>query len=62
MLLLTLRGTAKRAEKTYPRSPNRIYPVRSLAHRGRRRSRRWMTERGAVSDNDIAVERLEAPG
>jgi hypothetical protein len=49
-------------KKTYPRSLDRIYLVRSLAHRGRRRSRRLMTERGAVSDNDIAVERLEAPG
>ena len=33
-----------------------------LAHRGRRRSRRFETEQGAVSDNDIALERREAQG
>jgi len=36
-----------------------ISPSR-LAHRGRRRSRRLMTEQGAVPDNGIAVEPREA--
>ena len=46
--------------KIYPRSKNRNYYCRSLAHRGRRRSRRLMTERGAAPDNGIAVEPREA--
>src|SRR6185436_12031959 len=48
------------AKNTYPRSSNRDYYCRSLAHRGRRRSRRRMTEQGAVPDNGIAVEPREA--
>jgi len=33
-----------------------------LLNRGRRRSRRSKAEQGAVSDNDIAMERREAQG
>jgi hypothetical protein len=44
----------------YPRPFRRLYRAGSLAHRGRRRSRRLMTERGAASDNDAAVEPREA--
>ena len=47
-------------KNTYPRSLFRTYLVGSLAHRGRRRSRRLMTEQGAVPDNGIAVEPREA--
>jgi hypothetical protein len=48
--------------KTYPRSEIRTYHPRRLAHRGRRLKRRRMTERGAVPDNGIALERREAQG
>jgi len=51
---------ATRQKITYPRSFQRIYHVRRLAHRGRRRSRRRMTERGAAPDNGVAVEPREA--
>jgi hypothetical protein len=47
-------------ERTYPRSIFLIYHARSLAHRGRRRSRRLMTERGGCADNAHSVEPREA--
>ena len=41
-----------------PLNPDLCFP--RLAHRGRRRSRRWMTELGAGADNASAVEPREA--
>ena len=48
--------------QTYPRSIFCIYIVAASLNRGRRLKRRRMTERGAVPDNGIALERREAQG
>ena len=52
----------RRAQKNklIPALKSALILAGSLAHRGRRRSRRWMTERGAVPNNGVAVEPREA--
>ena len=46
--------------KLIPALKSALILAGSLAHRGRRRSRRWMTERGGCADNAHPVEPREA--